>query len=67
MLKIGQNWGKIANYLPQCSTKIGTTAGEEMFTFSIFIKCPIKHKYLHSHAHVFPLNQSHLSLYVIDT
>ena len=25
MLKIGQNWGKIANYLPQCSTKIDTT------------------------------------------
>ena len=25
-LKIGQNWGKIANYPPQCSTKIGTTA-----------------------------------------
>ena len=26
MLKIGQNWGKIANYPPQCSTKIGTPA-----------------------------------------
>ena len=25
MLKIGQNWGKIANYPPQCSTKIGTS------------------------------------------
>ena len=25
MLKIGQNWGKITNYPPQCSTKIGTT------------------------------------------
>ena len=25
MSKIGQNWGKIANYLPQCSTKICTT------------------------------------------
>ena len=24
MLKLGQNWGKIANYLPQCSTKICT-------------------------------------------
>ena len=24
MLKIGKNWGKIANYPPQCSTKIGT-------------------------------------------
>ena len=24
MLKIGKNWGKTANYLPQCSTKIGT-------------------------------------------
>ena len=24
MLKIGQNWGKIANYPPQCSTEIGT-------------------------------------------
>ena len=24
MLKIGQDWGKIANYLPQCSTKICT-------------------------------------------
>ena len=24
MLKIEQNWGKIANYLPQCSKKIGT-------------------------------------------
>ena len=26
MLKIGQNWGKIANYPLQCSTKICTTA-----------------------------------------
>ena len=26
MLKIEQNWGKIANYSPQCSTKICTTA-----------------------------------------
>ena len=26
MLKIGQNWGKIANYPPKCSTKIGITA-----------------------------------------
>ena len=26
MLKIGQNWGKIANYPPQCSTKNGTPA-----------------------------------------
>ena len=25
MLKIRQNWGKIANYPPQCSTKICTT------------------------------------------
>ena len=25
MLKIGKNWGKIAYYPPQCSTKIGTT------------------------------------------
>ena len=24
MLKIGQNWDKIANYFPQCSAKIGT-------------------------------------------
>ena len=24
MLKMGQNWDKIANYPPQCSTKIGT-------------------------------------------
>ena len=29
MLKIGQNWGKIANYPPQCSKKIGTTDGGE--------------------------------------
>ena len=26
MLKIGQNWGKIANYPPQCSTKICSPA-----------------------------------------
>ena len=26
MLEIEQNWGEIANYFPQCSTKIGTTA-----------------------------------------
>ena len=26
MLKIGKNWGKIANYPPQCSTKICTPA-----------------------------------------
>ena len=24
MLKLGQNWGKIANYPPQFSTKIGS-------------------------------------------
>ena len=24
MLKVGQNWGKIPNYSPQCSTKICT-------------------------------------------
>ena len=39
MLKIGQNWGKIANYSPQCSTKIGTTAGKDAFcllSFSLF-------------------------------
>ena len=28
MLKIGQNCGKIANYLPLCSTKICTPAGD---------------------------------------
>ena len=27
MLKIGQNWGKIAKYPPQCPTKIGTPDG----------------------------------------
>ena len=26
MLKTGQNWGKIANYPPRCSTMIGTPA-----------------------------------------
>ena len=26
MFKIEQNWGKIANYPPQCSTKIGNPA-----------------------------------------
>ena len=32
MLKIGQNWGKIANYPPpQCSTKIGTTDFNALF------------------------------------
>ena len=29
MSKIGQNWGKIANYPPQCSTKICTTGSED--------------------------------------
>ena len=29
-LKIGQNWGKIANYPPQCSTKICTPALEHI-------------------------------------
>ena len=29
MLKKGQNWGKYANYSPQCSTKICTTAGDK--------------------------------------
>ena len=28
MLKIEQNWGKIANYPTQCSTKIGTPGGK---------------------------------------
>ena len=31
MLKIGQNWGKIANCPPQCSTKIGTPASTAGF------------------------------------
>ena len=30
MLKIGKNWGKIANHSPQCSTKIGTGTPECM-------------------------------------
>ena len=30
MLKIGRNWGKIANYLPQCSTKIGTPDNSQL-------------------------------------
>ena len=28
MLKIGQNWGKIANYPLQCSTQIGPTVSD---------------------------------------
>ena len=35
MLKIGQNWDKIANYPLQCSTKIGTpgrSGGEPLET-----------------------------------
>ena len=36
MLKIGQNWDKIANYPPQCSTKIGTTG----WTRNLFIYSP---------------------------
>ena len=31
MLKIGQNWGKIANHPPQCSTKICTTGISSSF------------------------------------
>ena len=31
MLKIRQNWGKIANYPPQCSTKIGTPVSMASF------------------------------------
>ena len=31
MLKIGQNWGKITNYPPQCSTKIGTAVDPAIF------------------------------------
>ena len=41
MLKIERNWGKIANYSPQCLTKIGTTAficrsheGDEYATYN---------------------------------
>ena len=30
MLKIGQKWGKIENYPPQCSTKIGTPGGRQV-------------------------------------
>ena len=39
MLKIGQNWGKIADYPPQCSTKIGTTGTvpEENSDYTIYI------------------------------
>ena len=35
MLKIGQNWGKIASYPPQCSTKICTPADQLPFTTEI--------------------------------
>ena len=31
MLKIGQNWGKIANYSPQCSTKIGNPGCSKIY------------------------------------
>ena len=45
MLKIGKNWGKNANYPPQCSTKICTTgAGPlELWRFShhLSAKCRI--------------------------
>ena len=34
MLKIGQNWGKIANYPPQCSTKICTPARQPVLPVS---------------------------------
>ena len=37
MLKTGKNWGKIANYPPQCSTEIGTpTKINEKETRSVF-------------------------------
>ena len=32
MLKIGQNWGKIANYPPQCSKMIGTPGPKRFHT-----------------------------------
>ena len=39
MLKIGRNWGKIANHSPQCSTKIGTPG-----LLSSSRRCIQKHK-----------------------
>ena len=35
MLQIGQNWGKIANYPPQCSTKICTTDRRRMIILKL--------------------------------
>ena len=35
MLKIGQNWGKIANYPSQCLTKIGTTGYTPLHRFTV--------------------------------
>ena len=35
MLKIGQNWSKIANYPPQCSTKIGTPGCSAQLLYSV--------------------------------
>ena len=42
MLKIGQNWGKIANYPPQRSTKIGTT--DKIVRSKAFSRLPITQK-----------------------
>ena len=41
MLKIGQNWGKIANYPPQCSTKIGTTVKQPFKSCSALLLCAV--------------------------
>ena len=41
MLKIGQNWRKIENYPPQCSTKIGTPELEKGILKSVY-RLPFK-------------------------
>ena len=48
MLKLGQNWGKIANYPPQCSTKICTPAllGHGLFAF--FLNTILVGEHVHS-------------------
>ena len=47
MLKIGQNWGKIANYPRQCSTKIGTSTKEKLIVHPLLSTIAIKKIYFH--------------------
>ena len=59
MLKIGQNWGEVANYPPQCSTKICTSGLDTNDEESLLLKNKILPTSLNALVKFFILAQIH--------